>query len=140
MIDGGHETFEHDADVGVRGCGPTLEVAFQEAAAAISSIVTELEQIAARDCVEIECEADDDELLLVAWLNALVFEMATRGMLFGRFAVEIDGGRLRGRAWGECVDRARHEPAVEVKGATMTELRVWREPSGRWCAQCVVDV
>ena len=48
--------------------------------------------------------------------------------------------RLRGRAWGEPIDRVRHEPAVEVKGATLTELRVWREPTGRWCAQCVVDV
>jgi SHS2 domain-containing protein len=66
--------------------------------------------------------------------------MATRHMLFGRFEVRIDGDQLEGRAWGEPVDVARHHPAVEVKGATLTQLRVAKEPDGTWVAQCVVDV
>jgi tRNA nucleotidyltransferase (CCA-adding enzyme) len=65
--------------------------------------------------------------------------MATRRMLFARFAVVIDGHTLRGEAWGEPVDVARHQPAVEIKGATYTELRVAQE-DGRWIAQTVVDV
>ena len=89
--------------------------------------------------VAIECEAPDDELLFADWLNAVVYEMATRRMLFGRFAVRFDGHRLSGEAWGEPVDAARHHPAVEVKGATYTTLRVARE-AGRWVAQTVVDV
>jgi tRNA nucleotidyltransferase (CCA-adding enzyme) len=90
--------------------------------------------------VEISCEAPDDELLLVDWLNALVFEMATRRMLFARFEVHCDDHRLHGRAWGEKVDVARHQPAVEVKGATLTCLRVGQQIDGMWSAQCVVDV
>jgi tRNA nucleotidyltransferase (CCA-adding enzyme) len=78
--------------------------------------------------------------LLVDWLNALVFEMATRRMLFSRFEVEIGAGRLRALAWGEAVDVERHKPAVEVKGATYTSLRVAQEADGTWVAQCVVDV
>jgi SHS2 domain-containing protein len=31
-------------------------------------------------------------------------------------------------------------PAVEVKGATLTELKVSRNADGLWTAQCVVDV
>jgi tRNA nucleotidyltransferase (CCA-adding enzyme) len=61
-------------------------------------------------------------------------------MLFGRFAVEIDGERLMGRLWGEPVDVARHEPACEPKGATLTALKVERDAAGRWSAGCVVDV
>ena len=61
-------------------------------------------------------------------------------MLFSRFEVGIDGQQLHGKAWGEKVDVARHQPAVEVKGATYTSLRVSQNASGLWMAQCVVDV
>jgi SHS2 domain-containing protein len=81
-----------------------------------------------------------DEHLLVDWLNALVYEMATRRMLFGAFVVAIEGPQLKATAWGEPVDRVRHEPAVEVKGATYTSLCVERRSDGMWLAQCVVDV
>ena len=58
------------------------------------------------------------ELLFVDWLNALVYEMATRRMIFGRFQVNLDGDRLIGRAWGERLDRRRHRlvPMICVKG------------------------
>jgi SHS2 domain-containing protein len=136
----GYEHFPHDADVGVRGYGRSLEEAFEQAALAVTAAVTDPRHVTAAQAVEIECEAPDRELLLVDWLNALVYEMATRNMLFGRFAVHIDGPRLRGMAWGERIDGAKHEPAVEVKGATYTGLRVTEVPEGGWVAQCVIDV
>jgi SHS2 domain-containing protein len=80
------------------------------------------------------------ELLFYEWLNALVFHMATQRMLFAEFAVAITDGELSAAARGEAVDVSRHAPAVEVKGATFTELAVRRESDGRWCAQCVLDV
>ena len=55
----------------------------------------------AREAVQIACEAPDDELLLADWLNALVYEMAVRRMLFGRFQVELDGTHLHAQARGE---------------------------------------
>jgi tRNA nucleotidyltransferase (CCA-adding enzyme) len=136
----GWELFAHDADIGVRGFGATRETAFEEAAIALTAVLTDPERVRPRQAVEIACEAPDDELLLVDWLNALVYEMATRGMLFGRFSVHIEGHRLRGEAWGEPVDVARHSPATEVKGATYTELHVAKREDGRWVAQCIVDV
>ena len=90
--------------------------------------------------VVVACEAPDRELLLVEWLNAIIYEMAVRRMLFSRFAVEIEDGRLTGQAWGEAVERERHRPAAEPKGATLTELKVREVPGGGWVAQCVVDV
>ncbi len=134
------EHFPHEADVGVRGRGATLAEAFEQAALAMTAAITEPERVAAREAVDVACEAPDDELLLVDWLNALVYEMATRKLLFSRFEVRIDGHRLAARAWGEPADAARHQPAVEVKGATYTALRVAHEPDGSWLAQCVVDV
>lgn len=136
----GWEHFEHLADIGVRGFGPTKSAAFENAARALTAAVTDLEQVRPVDGVAIECQAPDDDLLLYEWLNALIFQMATRRMLFSRFSVEIDGTLLRATAWGEPVDVARHAPAAEAKGATMTALRVARDGTGQWSAQCVVDV
>jgi tRNA nucleotidyltransferase (CCA-adding enzyme) len=134
------EHFAHDADIGVRGIGATKEQAFEQAALAMTAVITDPTALHANELVEIACEAPDDELLLVDWLNALVFEMATRHLLFSRFEVCIDGQKLRGRAWGEKVDVAKHQPAVEIKGATLTSLLVEKQSGGNWIAQCVVDV
>ena len=137
---GGWEHFPHGADIGVRGYGATEAEAFAQAATALCAIVTDPNNVAEREAVDVRCAAPDPELLLVDWLNALIYEMATRKMCFSRFDVRLADGGLQGRAWGEPLDVARHEPTVEPKGATYTALRVAREPAGRWVAQCVVDV
>jgi SHS2 domain-containing protein len=132
--------FPHEADAGVRGVGASKEEAFEQAAMALEAVVTDPQRIAPLEEVAITCSAPDDELLLVDWLNALIYEMATRKMLFGRFEVRFSGDRLDAKAWGEKVDVARHEPAVEPKGACYTELAVKQDATGAWIAQCVVDV
>lgn len=134
------EHFEHLADIGVRGYGNTPQEAFAQAALALTGIVTEPDAVRPAQKIRVSCADDDLEYLFVSWLNALVYEMATRGMLFGRFEVEIEDGQLRAIAYGETVDRARHRPAVEVKGATLSELAVRALPEDGWLAQCVVDV
>jgi SHS2 domain-containing protein len=136
----GWEHFRHGADIGVRGTGATQAGAFEQAALALTAVVADPGSVVAAQAVSIRCEAADAEQLLYDWLNAVVYEMATRRMLFGRYAVTIDGGGLDAQAWGEPVDRARHHPAVEVKGATYTALAVTRGADGAWTAQCVVDV
>ncbi len=133
------EHFEHGADIGVRGFGPTRAEAFEQAALALTAVITDPDLVHPTEGVEVACEAADDELLLAAWLNALIYAMAVRNLLFGRFEVELDGHRLHGLALGEPVAAARHRPAVEVKGATYTALRVAQCDSG-WLAQTVVDV
>lgn len=134
------EHFPHQADIGVRGIGPTMDIAFEQAAAAMTAVICDLADIAPTQQVQIDCAAPDSGLLLVEWLNALVLEMAADNLLFSRFSVRIEDDRLHGTAWGEPVDVARHAPAVEVKGATLTELSVARDAAGDWIAQCVVDV
>jgi SHS2 domain-containing protein len=66
--------------------------------------------------------------------------MATDNLVFGAFEVAISGTRLEGHARGEPVDIERHQPAVEVKGATLTALEVTEQADGTWLAQCIVDV
>jgi len=133
------EHYEHDADIGVRGFGASAAEAFEQAALALTAVITDIDAVQAKESVTIECSAPDLELLFCEWLNALVYEMATSSMLFSRYRVIISGVRLAGTAWGERIDAARHRAAVEVKGATYTTLRVARHEDG-WVAQTVVDV
>jgi len=125
--------------MGVRGFGATKAEAFEQAALAMTAVLADPASVAALEAVQIKCEAPDDELLLAEWLNQLIYEMATRRMLFSRFTVHLDGTHLAATAWGERIDVARHRPAVEIKGATYTALRVAHEAPG-WVAQTVVDV
>ena len=134
------ETFPHGSDIGIRGIGGDPAQAFEQAGLALTSVITDPARVIAADPVEISCEAPDQELLFFDWINALTYEMSVRRMLFSRFEVKIEDCRLHARAWGERVDVKKHEPAVEVKGATCTQLRVERGADGAWVAQCVVDV
>jgi tRNA nucleotidyltransferase (CCA-adding enzyme) len=133
------EHFPHGADVGLVGFGPTKAEAFRQAAIALTAVVTDPARVNPVSSIQFECRAPSDELLLVEWLNTLIYEMAVRSMLFGAFAVRVDDGVLTATAGGEPVDPDRHEPAVEVKGATLTALRV-TPVAGGWRAQCIVDV
>ena len=134
------EHFEHRADIGVRGYGTDLADAFAQAAMALTAIITDLPAVRPLQGIAVACTETDDELLFVDWLNRLVYEMAVRGMLFSRFEVAVEDGSLQATLYGEPLDRARHRPAVEVKGATFTELLVKKREDGVWVAQCVVDV
>jgi tRNA nucleotidyltransferase (CCA-adding enzyme) len=134
------EHFEHGADIGIRGIAPTLAQAFEQTAVAMTAVITNPDQVSASKAVSIRCKAPDHELLLLDWINELVYEMAVRGLLFKRYQVAINDGILSATAFGEAVDRQKHQPAVEIKGATFTELRVYQEPDGTWVAQCIVDV
>ncbi|TFH87909.1 archease [Billgrantia azerbaijanica] len=134
----------HDADVVVEGRGATPEAAFAQAARALTHAITDT-PVAAREAVTVTCRAPDRELLLVEWLNAVIYEMAVGGRLFDRFAVVIvadgdAGWQLTATLWGEPLDRARHAPACEAKGATYSALTVHADTQGGWVARCVIDV
>jgi len=134
------EHFHHQADIGVRGVGKSPAEAFEEAALALIAVMCQPDRIEAGEEIKINCEAPDAELLFIDWLSAIIYEVDTRGMLFGRFEVEIEGNKLSGAAWGEEIDHKKHKTIVEVKGATYAELKVACNENGHWVAQCVVDV
>jgi SHS2 domain-containing protein len=140
MHDGSWEHFEHMADIGLRATASTKEGLFEAMAEALTALIADPGEVRPVESVAVHCEAPDDALLLTDWLNALIYEMATRKMLFGDWRVSIEGAVLDAIATGEAVDRARHKPVVEVKGATYTALSVNRDSAGTWHGQCVVDV
>jgi SHS2 domain-containing protein len=134
------EHFNHQADIGIRGIGESLAAAFEEAAMAMTAVITDPATVEPSRVVPVSCENGDREMLFVDWLSALIYEMSIRRMIFCRFEVSIEKGLLRANVWGEKVDPEKHHPAVEVKAATYFDLSVKEDPPGRWVAQCVVDV
>lgn len=137
----GHwEHYEHQADIGVRGVGSTMDEAFVQAALAMMAVMVEPARVEPSEWVEIRCADPDPEIMLADWLNAILLEVSARKMFFSQFEVAIGEGTLRGRAGGERINPRRHQPAVEVKGASYFELSVRRREDGSWLAQCVVDV
>ena len=112
---------------------------FEQVAVALTAVMVDPLLVKDDDVVNVRCSAPSDDLLLVDWLNSLVYEMATRGMLFKRFHVAIQDHALRATAHGETLEPGRHKPAVEIKGATYTGLAL-RQEDDAWIAECIVDV
>ncbi len=135
------EHFEHQADIGVRGIGRTLEQAFEQAALALTAVLIDPCQIPAQQARPLVCQADAREQLFIDWLNSVIYAMAVAEMLFGHFQVTIEGHNLQGLARGELISRLPPSArGLEVKAATYAELKVVQENPQRWLAQCVVDV
>jgi tRNA nucleotidyltransferase (CCA-adding enzyme) len=134
------EHYEHPADIGIRGIGESKQEAFRQAAMAVTAAIVELDTVQPAEQVDIKLEIEDNELALVDWLNAVIYEMSVRGMLFSDFEVSINGNKLTAKAFGEKIDSHRHKPSAEVKAATYSDLKVEQNKQGEWIAQCIIDV
>ena len=58
---------------------------------------------------------------------------------FGSLEVHVTDAGLTGTAWGEPLDRERHQLEHEVKAITYHGLRVEQTPDG-WLAEVIVDI
>lgn len=134
------ELFSHKADMGIRGYGPNFETAFEQAGLALTAVLTDPQEITPQTQVQVVCEAPTLDMLFYDWINELVYAMAYQHLIFSRFHVKINQNALRGEAWGEPIDPAKHHLAVEVKGATFTELKAEETLDEGCLVQCVVDI
>src|SRR5439155_27271558 len=89
--------------------------------------------------VEVRLKGTDREYLLFDWLKELLYRFDAEHLLFGRFEVHVTPDGLTGKAWGEPLDRARHELGHEVKAITYHGLKVEQTPDG-WLAEVIVDI
>jgi SHS2 domain-containing protein len=134
------ETFDHTADLGLRIRAPDLDSLFVEAATALFSIIVEdLTAVTPKQAVGIELANEEVEYLLFDWLKTLLYHFDAEHLVCSRFEVNIHGGGLTGKAWGEPLDRSRHELSHEVKAITYHGLRVERTEDG-YLAELIVDI
>ena len=134
-----YEMFEHTADLGLRVRAADLDTLFAEAAQALfAALVEDVGTVVAAQRIEVRLPPDDREYLLFDWLKALLYHFDAEHLLLSRFEVHVGDG-LTGAAWGEPLDRSRHELAHEVKAITYHGLRVEQTADG-WLAEVIVDI
>jgi SHS2 domain-containing protein len=135
-----YETFDHTADLGLRIRSADLNGLFEEAARALFSIIVEnLDSVKPDRCVEIVLPPDEIEYLFFDWLKRLLFHFDAEHLLLSQFKVAVDAQGLKGQAWGEPIDRARHVLEHEVKAITYHGLKVEQEGAA-WLAEVIVDI
>ena len=145
----GHETLPHTADVGLRGWGPTMVIAFEESAIALAELTSET--VAASGKVKamserierVELVAADLVGLAYAWLNELVGLIDLHGALRGgRVSAVVrsdDGWILRGSAGFVPFDGVAVRRRADVKSATYHGLAV-DGANGAWTVTAYLDV
>ncbi|MQY61721.1 archease [archaeon] len=124
---------EHTADAYIEAYGASLEEAFENAAAAMTDVMTELEKVEAKTEESFVVEAQDEPALLYSWLEELLLEFELKDKLYSRFEVSCieetsEGFRLRAKAWGEKYDPERHLSKVGIKAATYHQMEILKEP------------
>ena len=130
--------FDHDADIGIIGCGNSLEECFENAAMSTFALMGDLSNVHHKTSIKIEFEESDVELALVTWLNLLIAKAQADNLIFSIFQIHKTGNLWKGEAKGE-IWRDDIERGIDVKGATLTMLSV-KLVNGMWEAKCVVDV
>jgi len=151
-VDAGYEFFAHTADVGLRAWGASAAEVFGQAALALVRLLYDPATVAERERLDLSLEAPDGELLLVEWLNEVLYTVDAGRLLFRRFEVAAAGPvaegppdevgvpwRLEATGVGEPPDARRHRVVPAVKAATLHGLALRRGGEG-WVAEVVLDV
>ncbi len=119
------EIIDHTADVGIIAYGADISQAFANAARALFSLITELDDVAEILHRDIELVAPDQEGLLVEWLNELIYLFDVENIVFKRFDItKLNNSQLKARSYGEKIDSSKHRLKTGVKAATYHMLKI----------------
>lgn len=135
-----YETFAHTADLGLRVRAGDLDELFADAAAGLFSLVVN-DVPSDPDAAEyrFEIEGSRLDLLLLDWLNELLYVFDSERMVLGSFEVEVGSEGLRATARAQSLDPDRHGLLREVKAITYHGLKV-EQDGEQWLAEVIVDI
>jgi SHS2 domain-containing protein len=141
---GKFEFLEHTADVYIRAHGKTMEEAYENAALAMFETITDTDQVAQSEEDSIEVEAEDQYALLYNWLEALLVNSETKGMLYSKFQINswketAENFQIKAKIWGEKFDPQKHLQKVAVKAVTYHLMVVIREMD-RVILEVILDI
>lgn len=135
----GFAYFEHTADVGIRAWGPTLDVAFAQAALGLVANIVEVTQAAAVGEAHVVIEADSLDRLLFRFLEEVLDVTQSRLWVVSAVDVHVQSDqKLVAQLRGEAYDAARHGHIHEVKAITFHDLHVTRGPPAE--VRVIVDI
>jgi protein archease len=141
-LSGTFEFIEHTADLAVRVRGEDVGELFEAAAAALTDAITDRSAVRATESFAVTLAAPDLDVLLVDWLEELLYRFEVDAVLVRDSDVAIvsgDGVTLNAHAAGERRDGTRHPIKVLVKAITFHGLHV-TETSEGYEATIVFDI
>lgn len=128
-MDQAWEILDHPADIGVRARGEDLARLFENAAAGMLGIAFDPATVTEREHRAIAAEAPDREMLLVNFLDELLWLVDGERWLPRRVSVgEICETRVSAMAFGEPRDAACHAMRTIIKAVTFHLLSVRPPP------------
>ena len=125
-----YEYFDHTADIGLKAYGDSLASMFENAAKGMFSIMFEtISEVDPAKVLKVELkEEENQEQLLIDWLNELLFLLETEDLVLSRFNVTDIGPKgLKAEVSGSPFDPQVHRYKTEVKSATYHMLEIGRE-------------
>ena len=135
-----YETFDHTADLGLRIRAADLDTLFVEAAQALfATVVEDLATVRPLQRIDLTIQGAEIDFLLFDWLRQLLYHFDAEHLLFGKFEVHVHADGLTASAWGEPLDRSRHNMEHEVKAITYHGLRV-EKMRELWEAEVIIDI
>ncbi|MGB9612816.1 MAG: archease [Candidatus Margulisiibacteriota bacterium] len=136
MADLRFKPIEHPSDVGIIAYGKNLKEIFENAAYGMFSLMADLDKVEPKQSLKIKVEAEDQESLLVNWLNELIFNEDAKKMIFKDFKItKLTDRELEAEVRGEKINLDVHDLYRPVKAATYNQLEI-REN----CAKIIFDV
>jgi SHS2 domain-containing protein len=145
QFEGRFEFLEHTADVYVRAYGATLQEAYENAALAMFETITNTGKVAQKEEETLIVEAEDHYALLYSWLEALLVNSETKGMLYSKFQITdwvetADSFKITGIVWGEKFQPNQHVQKVAVKAVTYHRMVVMCEKEGNAGLEFILDI
>lgn len=134
----GHRALPHTADVRVEAWGPTREECVAQAVLGAVACFADTSGAAAEEVATVRVPAADDEGLLVAALDELVYALDTTGRVPLSVEVAVVDAVAELRFGMVATDRLTQVGAVP-KAVSLHELRIGQEPGG-WTCTVMLDV
>ncbi len=134
------EIIEHTADIGIVAYGTDIKQVFANAALGLFNLMADLDNLKESVKREIELSAEDVEVLLVEWLNELIYISEVEHILFKRFEInELSNTRLKATCFGEKIKAGQHRLKREIKAATYHMLKLNKE-NGTYKVRIIFDI
>ncbi len=131
------KVLDHDADVHLEVYGASRKELFENAAAAMLSLITDRGKV--RPALERRITVPGNGELLVNFLNELLFVWDVERFIPAEVTVAFEKEGLTALLRGEHFDESRHSIEVELKAVTYHKFAITEE-KGRFKAIIIIDV
>jgi SHS2 domain-containing protein len=134
------EVIDHTADIGIVAYGADIKQVFANAALGLFNLMADLDDFEEGMQRDLELSAEDVEVLLIEWLNELIYIFDVEHIIFKKFEIEkLTSTEIKARCFGEKMKPGQHKLKREIKAATYHMLRISKE-DGTYKVQVIFDI